>query len=86
MFTLFLQSESNDSLSPKVDPLSQNGRGDGQDIGTPQAESTPKKPVDQATSGPAVGQLVDIPLQDEGTPNNTTDVRDNKSSVIYAFG
>lgn len=80
-FTNCLQNDSSATESPKQETSKQNGKqgspqtgkGDGQDFGIPQAESTPKKLGDQSAS-PAVGQLVDVPLQDEGTPNNTTDV------------
>lgn len=80
-FTNCLQNDSSATESPKQETSKQNGKqgspqtgkGDGQDFGIPQAESTPKKLGDQSSS-PAVGQLVDVPLQDEGTPNNTTDV------------
>ncbi|CAG2237564.1 GOLGA4 [Mytilus edulis] len=74
------KNDSSATESPKQETSKQNGKqgspqtgkGDGQDFGIPQAESTPKKLGDQSAS-PAVGQLVDVPLQDEGTPNNTTD-------------
>lgn len=62
--------------------------------GEPLAESTPKKVTNEnqsfnATSdqgavegGPAVGQLVDIPLQEESP--NTTDVSPHIISTFYA--
>lgn len=65
--------------------------------GGPLAESTPKKESNEnqssnptsdrgaAEGGPAIGQLVDIPLQEE-SPNTTNDVSQNKVTInkIYA--
>lgn len=63
--------------------------------GEPLAESTPKKVTNEnqsfnATSdrgavegGPAVGQLVDIPLQEE-SPNTTNDVSPHIINTFYA--
>lgn len=63
--------------------------------GGPLAESTPKKESNEnqssnatsdrgsAEGGPAVGQLVDIPLQEE-SPNTTNDVSPKTMNKIYA--
>ena len=76
------KNESSDKDSPNPETSEHNGnqmvdspqrdRGDGQNLGLPQAASTPVKSDDQSAS-PGIGQLVDIPLQEEGTPNSTTD-------------
>ena len=88
------QNESSDKDSPNPETSEHNGnqmvdspqrdRGDGQNLGLPQAASTPVKSDDQSAS-PAIGQLVDIPLQEEGTPNSTTDVRKEFWNSKYFF-